>query len=182
MGTEPFFRFDYPQFERDFFIFQQIKDAFNDELTRSDKLDTKSNYIIAFVGVILSFNAILITFLIKEINNTKPYYAPLFSLIIVSFFLILIAILWVLMAVKIRTWTHVPNSQYLLDHYAKGDKNLKEILTNITVEYSNAIKENQEKNQSKANNIQFSLYFLAIGISIFFLCVMASFIIICYNL
>ena len=182
MSNNSVFNAAYPQYERDLFIFQQIQKAFQEESFRSDKLDTKSNYIIGFIGLILSFNAIVITFLIKELDNQKPYYSPLFSLMILSFFFLLIAILLALMAVKIRTWTQVPDTQHLLDHYAKEDKNLREILVNITVEYSNAIKENQEKNQSKANDIRISLYFLGLGVSLFFLYIMVSFIIISYNL
>jgi hypothetical protein len=168
--------------ERDFFIYQQVKDAYNAEHSRVQNLDNKSNYIIAFVGILLSFNAIIITFLLEQTENIKPvYFSPIFCVIISSFIFLLLAIFFALLAIHLRTWTFVPDTEHLLKKYTGLENSYHNTLVKVTLELSGAIKDNRKDNQSKATKIRIANIFLILGILLFFTGVITSFIILIWK-
>jgi hypothetical protein len=169
--------------KRDFFIYQQVKDAYNAEIFRIQKLDTKSNYIITFVGVLLSFNAIVITYLLQQIDKINPVYvSPIFWVILSSFIFFILAIFFALWTIHIKPWTFVPDTEYLLENYTGLEKSYHETLVKVTLELSNAVKDNRQDNQSKATKIRIANYFLFLGITLFFAGVITSFILLIWKL
>ena len=167
--------------KRDFFIFQRVQEAYNAEFQRIQSLDNKSNYIIGFVGLLLSIDVLITTFLIDKLDKMKWYNLSILLLIIISLGLLLLSIYFALHAIKIRTWTYVPNTEHLLNTYTQGDKSYHETLVKITLEFAHAINENQNNNQSKAETIQKAINSLTLGITLFFGGAFISFILLIFN-
>lgn len=181
MGGIPEILSEQSIIERDFFIFNLVHDAYRAEFIRMQNLDTKSNYIIGFLGVLLSFNTIATTFLINQIEKTHQLFSWILIGIFFSFIFLLASIYFSLIAIKIQTWTNVPDTEYLLKNYTGIDRTYHATLVKVTREFSNAINDNRPGIQLKADRLRHAIRLLILGISLFFLAVIASFIILVCN-
>lgn len=158
--------------KRDEFIYELIADRFRLEWARTNDLDGKANSVIGFVGIILSLEAGLGGFLLKEISRTSECYALLCFLFLLGLLLLMCSILCGLRAYDIKTWSVVPSPEHLIEEYAKKDRSKSDILKLVSAEVSKAVVKNAVTNEEKAGFIRQGLIFfvLGIGMTILFIC------------
>jgi hypothetical protein len=113
---------------RDRLIFELITERFRLEWQRISDLDGKAMGIIGFVGIIISLQAGLGGFLLKEVSRTSDIYIPLCILFLFSIILLLCSILCGLKAYFIQSWDVVPEPNHLIENYGKKDRSRIAIL------------------------------------------------------
>jgi len=159
--------------KRDEFIYELIADRFRLEWQRTNNLDGKASSVIGFVGIILSLEAGLGGFLLKEISKTSECYVLLCFLFLLGLVFLMYSILCGLKAYGVKTWSVVPDPDYLIEEYAKNkDRSRTEILKKVSREISESAKENSVTNEEKAKFIKyaFTFFVLGIGMTILFIC------------
>jgi hypothetical protein len=158
--------------KRDQFIYELITDRFRLEWQRTNDLDGKASSVVGFVGIILSLEAGLGGFLLKEISETSECYALLCFLFLLGLVFLMCSILCGLKAYYVERWEVVPVPKHLIDEYAKKDRSRIDILRIVSAEISDAVKQNEATNDKKAKFIKYSIIFLAsgIGMVILFVC------------
>ena len=149
---------------RDRLIFELITERFRLEWQRISDLDGKAMGIVGFVGIIISLQAGLGGFLLKEVSRTSDTYIPLCILFLSSVILLLCSILCGLKAYFIQSWDVVPESNHLIENYGKKDRSRIVILRIVSKELSNAIIKNKATNDDKCRFINFGFVFLILGI------------------
>lgn len=151
-------------------IYDLIADQFHLEWQRINILDGKASSIIGFVGIILSLEAGLGGFLLKEVSKNSGCYALLCLLFLLSIVLLMGSILSGLRAYYVKTWIAVPDPEHLIEGYTKGNtkENIKKerinILTTVYNELTGAINENKKANDEKVKFIKGSFIFFVLGI------------------
>lgn len=150
--------------KRDYLIYELIVDRFRLEWQRIDNLDRKASGIIGFVGIILSLQAGLGGFLLKEVPRTYEFYVPLCTLFLSGIILLMCSILCGLGAYNIKLFKVVPETGHLIEEYAKKDRSRINILRIYSQEFSKAVIENEAKNNKKAEFIKIGFLFLILGI------------------
>jgi len=159
--------------KRDQFIYELIADRFRLEWARTNDLDGKASSVIGFVGIILSLEAGLGGFLLKEISRTSECYTLLCCLFLLGLVFLMCSILYGLKAYYVKTWTVVPDPDYLIEEYAKNeDISRTEILRKVSKEISESVKKNKEINDEKVKFIKqgFIFFVFGIGMVIIFIC------------
>lgn len=158
--------------KRDKFIYELIADRFRLEWQRTNDLDGKASGIIGFVGIIVSLQAGLGSFLLKEIPKTCDFYIHLCILFLLGIIFLMCSILCGLKAYYVKTWKVVPDPEYLIEEYAKKDRSRIDILRIVSAEISGAVTENKSTNDKKAKFIRYGFIFLVLGIGmvIIFVC------------
>lgn len=156
--------------KREQLIYELIADRFRLEWQRINILDGKASSIIGFVGIILSLEAGLGGFLLKEMR-TSECYALLCSLFLLSIILLMCSILSGLKAYYVKTWTVVPEPEPLIEDYTKEDteegikKERVRLLMDVSKEIATSIEENKKVNDEKVMFIKGGYIFLVLGIS-----------------
>jgi len=151
--------------KRDQFIYELISDRFRLEVLRTSDLDGKASSIIGFVGIIISLQAGLGSFLLKEISKTNEYYIPLCILFLLGIILLLCSILCGLKAYYVKIFKIIPDTEYLIEEYAKKDRSRIDILRIVSQEISNAVLKNKTTNDDKAKSIRYAFIFFVSGIA-----------------
>ncbi len=158
--------------KRDEFIYELISDRFHLEWARTHDLDGKASSVIGFVGIILSLEAGLGGFLLKEISGTSECYALLCILFLLGLLFLVCSILCGLRAYDVKTWKVVPSAEYLIEEYAKKDRSKSDILRLVSAEISAAVAKNAATNDKKVGFIRqgFIFFVFGIGMTILFIC------------
>jgi O-antigen/teichoic acid export membrane protein len=158
--------------KRDQFIYELIANRFRLEWQRTSDLDGKASGIIGFVGIIVSLQAGLGGFILKEISRTSECYALLCFLFLSGIVLLMCSILCGLKAYYVKAWKVVPDPEYLIEEYAKKDRSRIDILRIVSAEISDAVTKNKTTNDEKAKFIGYGFIFLVLGIGmvIIFVC------------
>ena len=150
--------------KRDLLIYELIAERFRLEWQRINDLDGKASSIIGFIGIIVSLHAGLGGFLLKELPKTNEYYFYLHGIFLLCFIFLMCSILYALKAYYIKTWIAIPDTEILIEKYAKKDRSRIDILRLVSQEISDAVKENKIKNDNKSISIKYSFGFLVFGI------------------
>ena len=160
--------------KRDEFIYELIADRFRLEWQRTNDLDGKASRIVRFVGIIVSLQAGLGSLLLKELPRTCGFYFyPLLCFIFLSELgFLMCSILCGLKAYGVKTWSVVPDTEHLIEEYAKKDKSRIDILRLVSAEISAAVAKNAATNDEKVEFIRqgFIFFVLGIGVAILFVC------------
>ena len=159
--------------KRDQLIYELIADRFRLEWQRTNDLDGKASSVIGFVGIILSLEAGLGGFLLKEISRTSECYALLCFLFLLGIIFLMCSILCGLKVYYVKVWKVVPDPEHLIEEYAKKeDRSRIDILRIVSKEIADSIKHNEETNNEKVKFIKCSFIFLVsgIGMTIIFTC------------
>ena len=158
--------------KRDEFIYELISDRFRLEWARTNDLDGKASSVIGFVGIILSLEAGLGGFLLKEISRTSECYALLCFLFLLGLVFLMCSILCGLKAYGVKTWIVVPDTEHLIEEYAKNNRSKSDILILVSTEISAAVVKNAATNDEKVGFIRqgFIFFVLGIGMTILFIC------------
>lgn len=71
-----------------------------------------------------------------------------------------------------KTWSVVPDTEHLIEEYAKKDRSKSDILRLVSAEISAAVAENAATNDEKVKFIKqgFTFFVLGIGMTILFIC------------
>lgn len=149
--------------ERDRLIYEMIFNIFRLESQRTITLDGKASGIIGFVGIILSLQAGLGGFLLKDLPRNSQY-CILSMLLFIGIILLMFSILYGLKAYNIKAWKAAPEPEQLIKEYAKKDKSRKVILRIVSKEICEAYKVNCDINNKKAESIKYGFDFLIYGI------------------
>lgn len=155
--------------KRDQLIYEFITDRFRLEWQRTNDLDGKASSIIGFVGIIVSLQAGLGSFLLKEIPRTCECYTLLCLLFLLGIILLMCSILCGLRAYYVKTWKVVPDPGHLIEEYAKKDRSRIDILRIVSEEISGAVSKNMATNDEKAKFIRYGFIFLVLGIGMVFI-------------
>lgn len=155
--------------KRDQLIYELIANRFRLEWQRTNDLDGKASGIIGFVGIIVSLQAGLGSFLLKEIPRTCEFYIHLCTLFLLGIIFLMCSILCGLKAYYVKTWKAVPDPEYLIEEYGKKDRNRIDILRKVATEISAAVAENKATNDEKAKFIRYGFIFLVLGIGMVFI-------------
>ncbi len=150
--------------KRDEFIYELIADRFRLEWQRTNDLDGKASGIIGFVGIIVSLQAGLGSFLLKEIPKTCDFYIHLCALFLSGIIFLMCSILCGLKAYYVKTWKVVPDPEHLIEEYAKKDRSRIDILRIVSAEIFDAVTKNKETNDEKAKFIKYGFALLILGI------------------
>ena len=158
--------------KRDEFIYELISDRFHLEWARTHDLDGKASSVIGFVGIILSLEAGLGGFLLKEISGTSECYALLCILFLLGLLFLVCSILCGLKAYFLKSWEIAPKPKRLIEEYGKKDRSRIAILRIVSQEISKAVKQNKDTNDEKVKFIRHGFMFLVFGIAmvIVFVC------------
>jgi hypothetical protein len=162
--------------KKDQLIYSLINNRYRLELQRTNDLDGKASSIIGFVGVMVNLQAGIGTFLLSKIPSTHKFYIYLYLLFLSGIIFLICSILCGLMAYKIKRWKVVPDSDYLIQEYAKKDKKRIDLIRIVSAEISDAITRNKEINDEKVNFINKSYIYLIFGIFMIFIFVNIFFI------
>lgn len=154
------------------FIYELIADRFHLEWQRTNDLEGKASSIIGFVGIMVSLQAGLGSFLLKGISRTSECYAMLCLLFLLGIIFLTCSILFSLKAYYVKAFESVPNTEYLIEEYAKKDINRMCILENMSATISDVVTKNKSINDEKVKFIRGGFIFLVLGIGmvIIFVC------------
>jgi F0F1-type ATP synthase assembly protein I len=156
--------------KHDELIFNLVQKRMYDELDRIDKLDSKSNNLIALSGVLAGFFIGVSTNQIAILSRLP--YGVVFVLIL-GVGLLIVSIVFSLRAMKIRRWTVVPDPKVLIDEYKS--KTYLETLRPVAVEMSLVQEEMVKANNQKAHLIDLSWDLLLCGLGVTFVFVILLF-------
>jgi hypothetical protein len=154
------------------FIYELIADRFRLEWQRANDLDGKASSIIGFVGIIVSLQAGLGSFLLQSISRTSEYYAQLSLLFLLGIIFLMCSILFSLKAYYVKTYKVVPDTEYLIEEYAKKGRSRIDILKEVSATISDVVTKNKSIIKGKVKFIQGGFIFLVLGIGmvIIFVC------------
>lgn len=157
--------------KRDQLIYELIADRYRLEWQRTNDLDGKASGIIGFVGIIVSLQAGLGSFLLKEIPQTSEFYI-LCILFLLGIVFLMCSILCGLKAYYVKPWEVVPYPDYLIKEYAQKDRSRIDILRRVSATISGVVTKNKVTNDEKAKFIKGGFIFLVLGIGmvIIFVC------------
>ena len=162
--------------EKDEFIFNLISNRNNAEFERSNILDNKASGIIGFTGIIIGLLGSLISFLLEKISGNTPlfFYYQSFRVVLLTGIVILFGSMFIcLFAFSIRTYTIVPNTEHLIEKYARDKNKSKcDVLQVVGLEISESIKKNAIIDDEKARFVKFGLILFAVGmgLTVIFVC------------
>jgi hypothetical protein len=143
--------------ERDKLVFDIIFNRYEIENQRTKGLDGKSISIIGIIGILISLQAGITFFSLKEMPN-------IFTVFLSTIFILFYSILFAIKAYYSQKWKFVPEPKYFIEEYAKKNRNKIDILRLITTELCYAIRNNTEQNNLKVNDIIYSFLFLVSAI------------------
>ncbi|MGC2428715.1 MAG: hypothetical protein WA421_16900, partial [Nitrososphaeraceae archaeon] len=150
--------------KRDELIFNLIKQRYDSEQERIKDLDTKANNLIGFTSIVISLLLGTGTFqLLKLLLNNPNIALPYF----IGVGILLGSIIFALGGVKIRKYPVVPDAYTLLSKYT--DRSYKEVLKRNAGQMTNAVEKAKRYSDRKAQFIQFSWFFVIMGLSVFFI-------------
>lgn len=137
--------------EKPLFVYNWMKEYYESEDKRLNDIDTKSSNLMAFIGVILSFQGIFGSFLVSNIKNH--------SLIILL--VIIFALSLIFLTFSFCCFIHSYNFKYFtapikstkMIEYAKSNKSYESIIKTVTANLNGAINKN---NIVMENKIKFS--------------------------
>jgi hypothetical protein len=161
--------------ERDRLIFDLIINRNNAEFQRSNGLDAKASNIIGFVGIIIGLLGTTISFIFDKIYKDPKilsYYGSFRVILFLGIILLTFSILCSLLAYFIKQYEIVPETQHLIEEYAKKDRDILTILRVVGQEMSESIKKNQTIDDDKATWIKYSQisFGLGMGLNVLFIC------------
>lgn len=149
--------------ERDEFVYDLICNRYENENQRIRDLDGKSSGIIGIAGIIVSLQAGIAIFAVKEIPNILHNF-PFFIVFLSGIFILMYSILCALKAYDLQKYMVVPEPKHLIEQYAKKNRNKIDILRIVTFEICRANHENKIENDNKVYFINCSFLFLVFGI------------------
>lgn len=149
--------------ERDKLVHDMIYNRYEYENQRTRDLDGKSSGIIGIAGIIVSLQAGIAIFAVKEIPNILNNF-PFFIVFLSGIFILMYSILCALKAYNLQKWKVVPEPKHLIEAYAKKNRTKIDILRMVTEEICIAIYENKIQNNNKVDFIKYSFLFLVFGI------------------
>ena len=152
--------------KRDNLIYEVVNSRYALEEQRTCNLEQKAQNIISFVGIMLILQAGSVGLIINEIPKVDVFYIAFSLLYVLSIFNLICSIYCSLKAYQVKKWILIPDTEYLIEEYAEKERNITDILRILSVEISNAIKHNEKINDVKAKLIQYSLFFLTIGVGL----------------
>lgn len=147
-------------------IYNIINNRFNLEWQRSDILDGKASSIIGFVGVIVSLETWIASIILEKMTKFGLHYA--YTMIVFGIILVLLinSLLYSLRAYRIQFWRIAPETNHLINEYAKTGRSRQDILRTLSVELSESISHNKRINDKKIGFINKSYIFLIVGIAV----------------
>ena len=145
-------------------IYELITDRFRLELQRINDLDGKASGIMGVVGIIVSLQAGLGGFLIKDVPRTCELYIPLCVLFLSGIILLTCSILCGFGAYYVREWKVVPETEYLIKEYGIKKRSRIDLLGAVSKEFSKATIYNREQNDKRIKFIKSGFMFLVLGI------------------
>lgn len=155
--------------KRDNLIFDLIQKRLDDEIQRTNNLDTKAGNLVGFVsvlvGLLLGAGSLLSGAEIFKSSAllSNHTFAPIYF---VGVAFLLISIGSSLYALKARRWMIIPNVQTLIDDFTVLP--YKEVLQRIGGEMADTVSDMENQNNAKAKLIVLSWYLLTVGLCIVF--------------
>jgi len=142
-------------------LFKELKELFEFEWHRMEKLDEKAIHIATSTGTILTIFTVLATFSLKEIDVSSDYfsYASILILLILSLFIP--AILISLFSIKTKSYK-IANPELLIEEYA--NRTMDEFVEFYGGDIIDTINSNKKINDKKAANIDLAAKLLGGGI------------------
>lgn len=165
--------------ERDRLIYDIAIDKYKFEWERFAQIENKATTTFGFIGVIFSLEITTGLYILDNAQN--GYILNQLSLFFFasSLVFLFISIIFGLNSFWMKKWMVVPNIKYFMDNYVYVDKNSTEMIRNLYNIYEEAITHNFKNNEDKAANLELSLKYFAVGISLLLLFINTLFI---YNL
>lgn len=150
-------------------LFREIKESFEFEWRRMEKLDEKAIHIATSTGTILTFFTALATFSLKEIDVGTEYFSYATILIIIILFLFITTIIISIFLIQTKSYI-TTDPELLIEEYA--DSTLEEFTRNFGGDMIDAINHNTALNNEKAANLDTSVKLLGMGVSSIFFYIM----------
>jgi len=150
-------------------IFDLISGRNAAEFDRSNNLDSKASSIIGFVGIIIGLLATLISFifnLLPSNSSLSAYYSNFRFFLFAGIFFLAVSILLSLIAYSVKPYQIVPETNHLIEEYAKKGRSICDILRITSRGMSDAIKQNKETDDDKAKWVRYSLIFFGVGMGL----------------
>ena len=149
--------------ERDKLVYDMIYNRYEHENQITRDLDGKSSGIISISGIIISLQAGIAIFAVKEIPNILHNF-PFFIVFLAGIFILMYSMLYALKAYNLQKWIAVPEPKRLIEEYAKKNRDKIDIIRLITKEICCAIYSNKIQNNEKVYFIKCSFLLLVFGI------------------
>ena len=165
--------------EDDEFFFNLLQSKMDHHFHRKKVLNDKSANLLAFTGLILTFQGSLGTFLVSSMNNIALLNKWLIIfLFMLPLILYSVSLFFSIKSYKIDVWTYVPFAQDIVKDY-KMNKNMHLYVNEYLDSYEYAFKENRIILDKKAKNLVKSVTALQIGLylTVFYIFLMCIFLI-----
>jgi len=146
------------------FLFGLFQLKYNHYLHRKKVLNNKSSNLLAFTGLILTFQGALGTFLIYLLKN----FNSTFKLIIILLFILplvlySISVYYSIKSYKINEWVYFPSSSFLMkNHELKTDKSI--VIEKSLNDFPDILEDNDEVLNEKVNSLIKSVNLLQFGL------------------
>lgn len=151
------------------FIIDYVKDGYQQEVGRSENLDSKSNSLITIASFLTGLSFALITLAYKDL---APYFmgscivrVSTGILLVVSNACFLVSVIFSIMASSIRSyWAKLVYSPDDLDRWLKTN-DISDLKMTITKQVQQQWLHNRVENDAKAKKLRISVLFLGLGAS-----------------
>ncbi|HPJ29965.1 MAG TPA: hypothetical protein PLZ42_01075 [Methanothrix sp.] len=151
--------------KRDQLIYDSVIRRFDAEWERKINLDGKMTGLISFIGVILTLDAGLGGFLLKEVEETNGFRMYLCLIFVLSIVFLMGSMIQGLRSYAMtEKWAIVPDPDYLIEEYAMKNRDRTDILRNTAIETKDATIYNKVQNDEKSRLISSSCLLLACGV------------------
>lgn len=166
---------DQSVIEHDRLIFDLISGRNTVEFERSNILDSKASNMIGFVGITIGLLTTLISFIFNQrsLNSSlSAYYGSYRVLLLGGITVLGLSIISSLFVYFIKEYRVVPETNHLIEEYAKKNESTCNILRITSKGISDAIIKNRETNDQKATWVKYSLIFYGVGMGfvVIFIC------------
>jgi hypothetical protein len=154
------------EINRDRLIFDLIASRHQREFERTNILDKKASQIIGFVGIIFSLFVGFYALIIKEMAGNEKivvYYSSWRILVILAIFTLALSIICSVKTLYVKRFFDAPDTEILINDYAKAEKDIPTILRDVGTEISNAVVDNKNTNDYKAEFLKYSMASFAFG-------------------
>ena len=149
--------------EKNKLIFESVVRRYEQELERTDDLDSKASNIIGFIGVLAGIVSGFGAFTLKFPTNTAEIIV--LSLFIASLVFLFSSFIIGLKAYFPKRFTVIPDPYFLIGKYENTKQ--EQIIRNLSDNYAVAVEDNMMANDGKCTNIKHSVWFLFISIVLF---------------
>jgi len=145
---------------RDELVFDLIKRRYDSELDRIKTLDNKAGSLIGLVSVVIGLLVGVGTFTILD-KLSKSGFSVLFF---IGLGFLLLSIIMCLAVIKVRKFKFVPNAMNLKNNYLKS--RYRSVIRSNLGTMAKTIDEMEKTNNNKGKLIDWSWYFLVIGLAL----------------